>query len=284
MSAKIRIRTMGVTLFLAAVVAGGVRAVESGDVGFVGKADVLPSAAVRSEGDIARIKPLLASLPEGHRLRLEFNTAPRSTTGYKEDIRYVRLATAVAADGKPDGQEVEFSDHYRRAVRATEYRNGIRQGVERQYDVDTGVLLGETPWEKGAIHGVKRLFHPNGKPASETTYEKGVIVGPGRSFDAGGRLIRVVNHANGKRDGETIDYWADKPEVVQRTIPYKNDLVEGVAKGFYLNGRIKWERPFRNNRQHGVEKQYAADGAVEKTLYWLDGTPVSAEEYRAKGK
>lgn len=275
---------LGMKLLLAAVGAGGVRAGESGDMGFVDKADVLPNALVRAEGDIARIKPLLASLPEGHRLRLEFNTSSRSTTGYKDDIRYVRVATTVNAAGKPDGQEVEFSDWYRRAARITEYRNGIRQGGERHYDVETGSLVGETPWEKGAIHGVKRLFHPNGKLASETTYEKGVIMGPGRSFDAEGRLIRVVNHVNGKRDGETIDYWADKPDVVQRAVPYKNDLVEGVAKGFYLSGKIKWERPFRNNKQHGVEKQYSADGAVEKTLYWLDGTQVSEEEYRAKGK
>ena len=50
------------------------------------------------------------------------------------------------------------------------------------------------------------------------------------------------------------------------------------------SGKIKWERPFQNNQQHGVEKQYAADGAVEKTIYWVKGTQVSEEEYRAKGK
>lgn len=96
--------------------------------------------------------------------------------------------------------------------------------------------------------------------------------------------MRVVTHENGKRNGEQIDYWPDKPDVAQRIIPYKQDRVDGVAKGFYLNGTLKWERPFKDNRQHGVEKQYAGDGAVEKTLYWLDGNPVSEEAYRATEK
>ena len=184
--------------------------------------------------------------------------------------------------GKPDGQEVEFSDWYHKSIRTAEYRDGVRHGVERTYDAESGTVLSETPWEKGAIQGVKRTFHPNGKLASESTYEKGIIAGPSRSYNADGGLTRVVNHADGKRDGESIDYWPEKPDVVQRIIPYKKDLVDGVAKAFYLNGKIKWERPYRNNRQHGEEKQYGADGAVEKTLYWLDGSSVSEEAYRAK--
>jgi len=31
-----------------------------------------------------------------------------------------------------------------------------------------------------------------------------------------------------------------------------------------------------------VEKQYSADGLVEKVFYWVKGCQVSAEEYRAK--
>jgi antitoxin component YwqK of YwqJK toxin-antitoxin module len=156
--------------------------------------------------------------------------------------------------------------------------------VERHFEADRGALQSETPWENGAIHGLKRVFHPNGKVASESTYVKGLIAGQSRSYNEAGGLIRVVTYEKGKRNGEQIDYWPDKPDVAQRIIPYQNDQVVGVAKGFYLSGKLKWERPFKDNRQHGVEKQYAADGALEKTLYWLEGNPVSEEDYRAKEK
>ncbi|NQT91824.1 MAG: hypothetical protein HQ559_03615, partial [Lentisphaerae bacterium] len=201
----------------------------------------------------------------------------------KDDIRYVQMATTVGAGGKPDGKEVEFRDWYRHPIRTTEYRDGVRHGVELQYD-EKGIVLRETPWNKGTIEGVKRVFHPNGKVATESTYEKGEIKGKSRSFSPEGALLRVTPFAGGKRNGDCIDYWPEKPDVVKRIITYRKGQVHGGAKSFYLNGKIKWERIFENNRQHGVERHYAADGKVEKTIYWIEGDQVSEEAYRKGSK
>ncbi len=240
-----------------------------------------PSSVAMSKHDQKRLKDLQATLPSDHKVRLEFRTlSPEGS----QTIRHLIRLTPLNAKGKPNGQEVEYADWYRRAMHTTEFQNGQRQGLESQYDVDSGVLVSETPWEKDMIQGVKRTFHTNGKLMNESTFVKGVVEGQSRTLDPEGNLIRVVNYEHGKRQGDSIDYWSEKPDAVKRVVPYKKDVVDGTAKEFYLNGKLKWERPFRNNKQHGVEKQYSADGTLEKTMYWLAGNPVSEDEFRKKAK
>ncbi len=253
-------------------------AADGTEVVLVAKTDTLPNAAV-SAGDVARVKPLLATLPEGHQLRLEFMTISKAVTGYPEDRRYLCLVTTVDAAGKPDGKEVNYVAFSGQAVRRATYKHGVQDGLEQKFDVQSGAVVGEIPWVNGKVHGVKRTLHPNGKPANETTFEQGVIRAS-RSYTEDGQVGRIVLFADGERHGATTEYWPDKPDAVKQVIPYRKGKVDGVVKAFYLNGGLKWERPFRDNRQHGIEKQYAVDGKVEKSVYWLNGNPVSAEAYQ----
>lgn len=271
-------RAMAIVLIAAGV---AVAAEEAGDVVEISKADKLPNAQV-TEGHMARIEPLLKALPDGHRLRLEFATVSKALTGYDHDIRHVTRATTLDAGGKPDGLEMDYRDWYQHCSREATYKNGALDGTEKLYNPETKALTAEIPWVNGRIHGVKRTFHPNGKPANETAYDKGEIQGASRSFDAEGRLIRVVTFANGQRDGDVTDYWPEKPGQIKQVVPYRKGSVEGVAKAFYLNGKLKWERPFKDNRQHGVEKAFDGDGKPEKTAYWLNGNQVPEAEYRER--
>lgn len=261
-----------------AAVAAPAAADGNGDVAQL-DATTPPATLKLSPHDQKRVSAIQDVMPKDHKIEVECRTiAPGGTP-----VRHICRLTTLNAQGKPDGQEQNFTDWYQHATRIATYKDGIQDGPERQYDVASGAMLSETPWVDGKIHGLKRTFHPNGKPANESTYEKGQIKGISRSFTADGQVSRTVSFVNGLRDGESIDYWPDKPDAVDRIISYKKGQVDGVAKAFYLNGKPKWERPYKNNRQHGIEKQFAADGAVEKTLYWFEGNPVSAEEYAKKG-
>jgi antitoxin component YwqK of YwqJK toxin-antitoxin module len=252
------------------------------DVGFVAKGDKLPNEVVQGDGTIARIKPLLESLPDGPRLRLEFVNVSKALTNYKEDIRYPRLVTMLDAADKPDGMEMEYSDWYRPPRRKTVYKQGVKDGVEQMFFPGTDKLEAEIPWVKGQIQGVKKTFHASGAKAGETTYENGKITGEARSYTEKGSLLRVVRFTAGQRDGEMIDYWPDREGKVDRSVPYKKGAVHGMSRAFYADGKPKWEKPFRENKQHGVEKQFAPDGTVERERFWIDGDPVSAEEFKAK--
>lgn len=264
---------------LLAVVPGAGAAENNSDVAIVDAKNSLAPLNL-SVHDQKRVKELLDKLPPDHKLEVECTTfAPGGTA-----VRYICRLTSLNAAGKPDGQEINYRDWYQHASRIALYRNGVRDGVEKQFDVAGGFVTSETPWVKGVIDGVKRTYHPNGKPANETTYAKGEATGISRSYTADGQVSRTVIFVNGERDGDAIDYWTDKPDAVERIVPYRKGKVEGVAKAFYLSGKLKWERPFKDNRQHGIEKQYSIDGAVDKTLYWLNGSQVTAEEYAKKAK
>ena len=254
------------------------------DVGFVSKGDTLPNEVVQGDGNVARLKPLLASLADGHRLRLEFATVPRAQTGYQQDLRYARLVTAVDVGDKPDGMEIEYIDWYRPPRRKTPYKQGVKDGTEQIFFPGTDKLEAEIPWVNGQINGVKKTFHASGAKAGETTYENGRITGESRAYTEKGGLLRVVRFTAGQRDGEMIDYWPDRDGKVDRSVPYKNGGVHGVSRSFYADGKPKWEKPFRENKQHGVEKQFAPDGTVERERSWIDGDTVSAEEFKAKFK
>lgn len=254
------------------------------DVGFVAKGDTLPNAVVKSEGDVSRLKPLLEALPDGHRLRLEFTTVPKAITNYKEDLRYARIITTLDGRDRPDGLEVEYGDWYRPALRKTPYKQGVKDGVEQLFHPGTDKLQQEIPWAQGKIEGVKKAFHENGKPAAETPYAGGTIAGEVRSFTDTGRLLRVARLAAGVRDGEMVDYWPDRENAVERTVPYNKGKIDGVARGFYADGKPKWEKPFRDNLQHGIEKQFAPDGSLERQRHWIAGDTVTAEEFAAKVK
>lgn len=96
--------------------------------------------------------------------------------------------------------------------------------------------------------------------------------------------MRVVRYANGQRDGEMIDYWPDTAGIVERMVPYKKGLVDGVSKAYYADGKPKRELRFRKNKQHGIERQFALDGSVEKERFWIDGDTVTAEEFKTTFK
>lgn len=254
------------------------------DVGYVAKGDTLPNTVVTGDGDVKRLKPLVEALPEGHRLRLEFTTVSRTITNYPNDIRYAHLATMVNDQDKPDGVEVEYPNWYQAPVRKTLYKNGVKDGVEVIFHPGTDKIQHEIPWANGRIEGMKKSFHQNGKTSVETPYAAGKIAGEVKSYTDKGSLLRVARFTAGVRDGEMIDYWPDRENKVERSVPYRQGQINGMSRAFYADGKAKWEKPFRNNLQHGVEKQFSPEGKLERERHWIDGDTVTPEQFTAMYK
>lgn len=251
------------------------------DFCIVAKATVLPTAQITAT-DARRVKPFLDALPEGYRARVEFTTF--GAGGDDRTIRYVCLLTPLDPKDRIDGTELAFGDWYRKPVRITPFRQGVKHGSETLFQNGGDTPQAEIPWEDGRIHGVKKTFHANGQLASESTYEKDVVTGTVRTYAPDGQLIRVARFVKGERDGDMIDYWPGRGEVVERIVPYRKGVVDGLSKAFYANGALKWERPFRRNDLHGIERHFTVDGQVEKERYWLKGQAVGAEEFRRQFK
>jgi antitoxin component YwqK of YwqJK toxin-antitoxin module len=229
----------------------------------------LPNDKVR-KSDVRRLRPFLDSLPEGHQLKLEFATFGAAGGDPSKLPRYIHRLTPVDATGRPHGIEVQWSNWYQHPKRKTPWVEGKQHGIERLYEVD-GTVTAEVPWVHGKIEGVRKTLYNGGAVATETTYVDGVAHGASRSYARDGQLIRTATFKRGKRNGDVIDYWPGRGDTVKRVVRYKNGAVDGVSKAYYASGKLKWERPFKDNEMHGVEKHYTPEGDVERSVTWQNG-------------
>jgi len=236
-------------------------------------------------GNYRRIRAMLDAAPDGHKVRAKFVTrAPGGTA-----ITYVVMLTPLNAEGRPHGTELHFRDWYTAPTQSVPFVNGQKHGTEKIFrtlsyynphtkrHVANRYVHTEVPWEDGVLNGTKRTFHPNTKLASEATYVRGVITGESRTYDDEGRLLRVATYKKGKKHGDLVDYWPTNGNV-KRVVHYKKGKVHGVAKAFYLSGKPKWVRPFKDNLQHGTETEYEEDGTVIRTRQWRKGEELTEEE------
>jgi len=235
-----------------------------------------------SGSSLQRVKDALKELPDGHAVEVVFAVSSRAVTGYDEDMRYVSRTTVLDAEGKTDGEERNFANWHQPRYRTATYRGGVQHGIERRYDPTGSPLLAEIPWEEGEIHGIRRTFHPDGAVQTETPYTRGVIEGGSRTFDQEGRVLRLTTFRKGQRHGEVIDRWPSNPEQVQRIVPYREGQVHGTAKSFYLDGALQWERPFVENRQHGIERHFEGDGTFRREIFWFEGAEVTRAEWESR--
>ena len=192
---------------------------------------------------------------------------------------YVHSMVPLNAKGRPDGEEQFFHINSSWVKRTVPYVDGKREGIEKHYEGRKVTV--EVPWHKDRVHGVRKMYHPNGKVRSESVYVKGLTEGPTRSYTPEGKVTRESTMRKGKRDGVMTDYWPEtgKPK---RVIPYDKGKVDGVVREYYRNGQLKREMIFKDDVMHGIEKQYEADGTLVRTRYWKDDDRVSEEEFRGK--
>lgn len=218
-------------------------------------------------------------VPDGFKVRIAVKHYFEMGKGEHDMVRTI---VPLNPQGKPEGLESTYQE-YVGLIHTCEYKDGLKDGVEREYTPTNRYLRVETPWKAGKIEGVRKVLHPSGKSLAETIFVGGLENGESLSFDEEGGVIRKVTLKAGKREGDLVDLWpkTDKPK---RVMPYKAGKIEGIVKDFYLDGKIKAEIPFKNNLQHGVAKAYEADGKVRESIYWINGDKATKEEFDKKFK
>jgi len=228
------------------------------------------------------------ALPAGCQVQAEVRFTYSDDEG--KQVPHILSLTPLNAEGKPDGEARYYGDNHQ-MIRTVPYVQGKKQGVEKklkhEYDQDARawktVVLAEIPWEDDAVHGIKKLFHAtNGKVKMEVPYDKGEQNGIAKEYDLPGRLAKETPYIKGKVDGEMVEYFPATGQK-RRVVPYRAGVVHGVVHEYYDNGKLKKEVPVKEERFHGIEKQYDEEGGLIKTRYWLDDDEVSREAYEKAG-
>jgi len=217
------------------------------------------------------VREMLQKLPESHKVR------PRIRYRWSDDnlkhFPVLVALTPLGPNGKPDGTE----RHFGAEVRTVPYERGLKHGTE--VTRRGGRVLSETPWKKGKLHGIKKVYHPpNGKLHMEVPYENGLRQGVAKTYDLPGRLVKVTPYRKDKAHGKVIEYYPGI-EQEKKVIPFRKGKVHGVVYEYHEDGTLRRELPARDDRFHGIEKAYDEKGQLTRTRYWLDDDIVSKDDY-----
>jgi len=274
-------------LLLAAVIAaGGWRAATSAQDESAEPAEPT-TQVIESAEDAPRISQrlierALKDLPEDHRLQITidhfFDRGHSTSTMDREP--FVASFVPVDKKGRPNGEQRFHEPRSARPYRTVTWKEGEKTGPERQYTGSPPYLAAEIPWVDGVVHGVRKQFSSNGTVTSELTYEQGVIVGTAKSYNREGKLTRQVPYQDGEMHGKRIDYWPQTGEP-RRIVPYVEGQSHGEVIEYHQNGKVKRRTHVREGQLHGPDHLFNDRGDLIEKRYWLDGSLVSEEAFRA---
>ncbi len=217
----------------------------------------------------------------------------------EDAIELVRLE--VARDYYPSGQ-----------VKAMQtYRNGIAQGVRRDFDqegnitsgalyedglkVADGITLedgvrdgswttyyknGETKaegtYENGIKTGVWKYYHPNGQPEQTGKYDsKGRLTGEWLWYYASGNILREEIFIKGLADGPMTEY-DEEGNIIAR-----GEYIEGLEEGpwVYQYGDFREEGNYSYGYRNGDWKYYDTTGRLLFEGEFIDNNPNGKHLY-----
>ena len=110
----------------------------------------------------------------------------------------------------------------------------------------------------------KQEYYSNGKLKSETHYRFGKETGTTTYYHSWYPTKTMeVEMKRGKKNGKFIKrYFNNNFEIVAY---YKNDLIEGVEKQFYLNGNPSLETTYVKGKKNGKIISWFFDGSVRES-------------------
>lgn len=89
-------------------------------------------------------------------------------------------------------------------------------------------------------------------------------------IDGGG--IPIYNYQGIPFTGLLLEYYDN---TFYREIEYINGYQDGIERVFYENGNIKHEFHSKNNKLHGICKDWDEQGNLLSTTEWKDGVKIS---------
>jgi hypothetical protein len=128
----------------------------------------------------------------------------------------------------------------------------VKKTVEKAFHRN-GRLREVVPLRNGRRHGVVRVWHKNGVLANEERYLNGLLHGVCRQWNETGRLLGKYRMVHGT----------------------------GVQRTWHQNGRLQLEFSTVRGDFSGRYRLWLNDGKLMSEEIYLNGRPVTAEEYRA---
>lgn len=113
--------------------------------------------------------------------------------------------------------------------------NKQRTGEWKFYHPNSTAIMSTENYVKGNIHGLRKVFFPNGLIAEETNYVNGIRDGIYKKYTEKGILLEDSRYKNGKFHGRAV--FRDAQGKIAGEGVFTNGLKTGIWK-FYENGKL----------------------------------------------
>ena len=144
-------------------------------------------------------------------------------TGFvKKYIDDRELLSFSVKEGKIDGQYIEYYSNG--SIKSlSNFKNGILDGKYSKF-YENNLLMEEFEYKNGLMEGERILNWGNGNLKEKNFFKRGAIIGVSEFYFSNGNPRKIISFdANGRRDGEWIDYNSDGK--IKLKVVYKSGVV-----------------------------------------------------------
>lgn len=89
------------------------------------------------------------------------------------------------------------------------------------------------------------------------------------NIDGGG--IPIYHYQGKPFTGIVMEYYEDE---LARELGYVNGFQEGIERAYYDNGKIEYEYHLKDNKLHGICKDWDEKGNLISTTEWKEGVKI----------
>ena len=114
------------------------------------------------------------------------------------------------------------------------YNNDTLEGISQEYSND-GTLISEIIYKKGQKEGAFRQYYKDGTLSIEGNFTKDRYDGGWKYYDADGFLVGEANFSA----GNGMIKMFDTDGILMRTIPYVDNVIDGIEEYYDKNGKIE---------------------------------------------
>lgn len=155
-----------------------------------------------------------------------------------------------------------FYDETGKVTLQINYLKGKKEGIRRTIRENETV---EENFSNDVKQGLTIYYYPGGEVMRTIPFENGLENGFAREFSPDGTVITMIEY----RRGFVIDR-----ENINRTD--RNGLKQGKWKFFYLNGKVKIEGVYRDDKRNGYFKEYDEKGMLTEVSKYVNDVKQEA--------
>ena len=179
--------------------------------------------------------------------------------------------------GKKDGEHKSWNENGVLQVHS-HYLDGNLDGEYKDY-YPNGELFHHSNWKDGFLEGEYKKYHQNGRLGCLCYYKNNLKHGEYKLFYESGRKYIVTNYVEDQEEGEKKVYYdLDSENPIHYTIYYKGDKKHGEYLEFYRDGtglhgsgNKKCSYNYKDGVLDGEDKEWYINGQISQECYYKDG-------------